>query len=67
MDFKMPNKIDEQLEMVKHNLERMKNDRYNACDSLTENELMLKFIIAETLIDIRHQLFEISHYGIGTD
>lgn len=67
MEFKIPNKIEDQLDDVKTYIEACCNTRDYPIDNATKCDLMLKYIIAETLIDIRLQLFEISHYGIGTD
>lgn len=62
----MPDKIDEQMAQIGENIKYLDQLEFDS-EECKIADLKLKFVIAEALIDIRHQLFEINHYGIGTD
>lgn len=65
-DEQIPEKWDDQLTSVKEKIEELEFCCYDKTESKLV-DLKLKFMIAEALGSIRQQLFEISHYGIGTD
>lgn len=59
---------------MRKNIEEQMNDILDDIENLDSEfpdkeiiDLKLKYVIAETLNNINLQLFEISHYGIGTD
>ena len=62
----MPDKIDDQMKEICDAINGLDFDGFDKYESQI-TDLKLKYVIAEALIDIRTQLFEISHYGIGTD
>ena len=59
----MPDKVDEILDQVRNEMKYV--DEEFASPKIID--LQLKYVIATSLVSIRQQLFEISHYGIGTD
>jgi archaellum component FlaC len=63
----MPKNIDKQMEDIKLLISDLEEGYESFSEEYSIVDLRLKYVMAETLIDIRHQLFEISHYGIGTD
>lgn len=63
----MPKNIDKQMEDIKLLISDLEEGYESFSEEYSIVDLKLKYVMAETLIDIRHQLFEISHYGIGTD